>query len=91
MSLTAAQVLGRDYWLYVLFYCASPKPILVIVRDPARPGWSLVSDEPEVPWVRKGSVGAERTLFIAASEALAAGERVPMPTAPGAGASVRVA
>lgn len=82
-QLTAARALGGNYWLYVVFDCASPEPFLVIVREPARLHWVLVSDEPEVPWATKGSVGAERTFFIAASEALAAGQRVPMPTADG--------
>ena len=36
-----AQRLGADYWLYVVFNCAST-PELHIIRDPARLGWKPV-------------------------------------------------
>jgi hypothetical protein len=68
-QLNTARVLGDDYWLYVVFDCASPEPFLVIVRDPVRLQWVLGADGPAVPWAKKGSVGAERTFFIKASEA----------------------
>jgi hypothetical protein len=37
-----AEALGRDYWLYVAYDCAS-NPTLHIVRDPARLGWRRVA------------------------------------------------
>ena len=33
-----AQRLGRDYWLYIVFNCAT-EPELCIIREPARLGW----------------------------------------------------
>jgi hypothetical protein len=75
-QLNAARVLGRDYWLYVVFDCAGPEPYLVVVQDPARLAWPLISDQPAVPWAKKGSIGAEMTFFIGAIEALTASKRV---------------
>ncbi len=37
-----AQRLGNDYWLYVVFNCASD-PKLTIIRNPAKLGWKPVS------------------------------------------------
>jgi Protein NO VEIN, C-terminal len=37
-----AQRLGRDYLLYVVFQCATPKPSLNILEDPARLDWQPV-------------------------------------------------
>jgi hypothetical protein len=36
-----AQRLGVDYWLYVVFNCAS-KPEIHLIQDPARLGWKPV-------------------------------------------------
>jgi superfamily II DNA or RNA helicase len=38
----AAERLGLDYWLYVVFHCASPKPSLNILRDPSKLHWETV-------------------------------------------------
>ncbi|RME94364.1 MAG: DUF3883 domain-containing protein [Verrucomicrobia bacterium] len=37
-----AQRLGPDYWLYVVFHCATPNPSLNILRDPATLDWQPV-------------------------------------------------
>lgn len=37
-----AERLKQDYWLYVVFHCASPKPSLNILRDPARLHWQPI-------------------------------------------------
>ncbi|MEB3886133.1 helicase-related protein [Lyngbya sp. CCY1209] len=37
-----AQRLGEDYWLYVVFDCAT-RPTLHVIRDPARLGWRPVT------------------------------------------------
>ncbi|OIP30649.1 MAG: hypothetical protein AUK47_24655 [Deltaproteobacteria bacterium CG2_30_63_29] len=36
-----AQRLGNDYWLYVVFDCAST-PTLQLIRNPSRLGWEPV-------------------------------------------------
>ena len=38
----AAERLGKDYWLYAVFNCATPSPELNMVVDPARLGWEAV-------------------------------------------------
>lgn len=37
-----AQRLGHDYWLYVVFHCATPKPSLNVLRDPSKLDWKEV-------------------------------------------------
>ena len=37
-----ARRLRKDYWLYVVFHCASPAPSLNILRDPATLEWQPV-------------------------------------------------
>jgi hypothetical protein len=75
-QLSAANVLGRDYWLYATFDCRTEQPFLVVVQDPARLPWRSLPGEPEIPWARKGSVGAEQTLHCMPSDIIAAGQRV---------------
>jgi superfamily II DNA or RNA helicase len=58
-----AQVLKHDYWLYVVFNCASD-PQLHLVRDPARLGW-----EPIVR-VEHFHVGASEILLASAPAAV---------------------
>lgn len=78
-QLTAARVIGAEYWLYVAFGCETPEPVLVVLPDPGRLDWRTVTDAPENPGARKGSVGAERRLHVMPSEVLAAGQRVTVP------------
>lgn len=37
-----AQRLGPDYWLYVVFHCATPNPTINILRNPARLDWQPI-------------------------------------------------
>jgi superfamily II DNA or RNA helicase len=37
-----AQRLGRDYFLYVVFHCATPEPSLNVLRDPSKLDWQPV-------------------------------------------------
>lgn len=37
-----AQRLGMDYWLYVVFQCATPQPSINILRDPAKLDWQPI-------------------------------------------------
>ena len=37
-----AERLKQDFWLYVVFHCASPEPSLNILRDPARLHWQPI-------------------------------------------------
>jgi superfamily II DNA or RNA helicase len=37
-----AERLKQDYWLYVVFHCASPQPSLNILRDPAKLHWQPI-------------------------------------------------
>lgn len=53
-----AQRLGKDYWLYVVFHCATPNPSINILRDPSKLDWKevvrvehylLLPDSPRAP------------------------------------------
>ncbi|BAU47453.1 helicase [Sulfurifustis variabilis] len=37
-----AQRLGNDYWLYVVFHCATPNPSVNILRNPATLDWQPI-------------------------------------------------
>jgi superfamily II DNA or RNA helicase len=37
-----AQRLGNDYWLYVVFHCATPDPTVNILRNPATLDWQPI-------------------------------------------------
>jgi len=37
-----AERLKQDYWLYIVFHCATPNPTLNILRDPARFPWQPI-------------------------------------------------
>lgn len=37
-----AQRLGRDFFLYVVFHCATPEPSLNILRDPSKLDWQPI-------------------------------------------------
>jgi len=37
-----ARRLRKDYWLYVVFHCASPKPSLNILNDPSTLDWQPI-------------------------------------------------
>jgi hypothetical protein len=37
-----AKCLKNDYWLYVVFHCATPSPSLNILRDPVKLHWQLL-------------------------------------------------
>lgn len=37
-----AQRLGNDYWLYVVFHCATPKPNINVLRNPATLDWQPI-------------------------------------------------
>ena len=56
-----AERLGKDYWLYVVFNCAST-PEIHIIRDPVRLGW-----EPLVR-IEHYHVGAEKIFSAAQSK-----------------------
>jgi superfamily II DNA or RNA helicase len=58
----AAERLGLDYWLYVVFHCATPNPSLNKLRDPAKLRWEpvvkiehyrLKLEDPHNPMVRE--------------------------------------
>ena len=37
-----AQRLGKDYFLYVVFHCATPEPSLNILQDPSKLDWQPI-------------------------------------------------
>ena len=37
-----AKRLRKDYWLYVVFHCATPNPSLNILRDPSTLDWQPI-------------------------------------------------
>ena len=40
--MTYPKRLKKDYWLYVVFHCATPAPSLNILRDPAMLDWQPI-------------------------------------------------
>lgn len=59
---SAAERLGLDYWLYIVFHCASSSPSLNIFRDPSKLRWEpvvkieqyrLKQEDPTNPVVRE--------------------------------------
>ncbi len=39
-----AERMRQDYWLYVVHDCATPTPRVLVVRDPARLAWQVVTE-----------------------------------------------
>ncbi|MEV6118704.1 DUF3883 domain-containing protein [Streptomyces sp. NPDC052109] len=69
---------GADWWLYVVLDCQTA-PALVVVREPSRLRWALITPAPELPEGQYRGVGDEGTWGTMPADVLAAGEQVAVP------------
>jgi hypothetical protein len=70
--------LGPDWWLYVVLDCKTA-PVLVVVREPSRLPWRLITPARELPEGQHRGVGDEGSWHTMPMDVLAAGERVVFP------------
>ncbi|MFB8183285.1 DUF3883 domain-containing protein [Streptomyces sp. NPDC055966] len=71
--------LGPDWWLYVALDCETT-PVLVVVREPSRLPWKLITPARELPEGRFRGVGDEGEWGTMPADVLAAGEQVDVPS-----------
>ncbi|MER6549363.1 DUF3883 domain-containing protein [Streptomyces sp. NPDC001250] len=71
--------LGPDWWLYVALDCETT-PVLVVVREPSRLPWKLITPARELPEGRFRGVGDEGKWGTMPADVLAAGEQVDVPS-----------
>lgn len=72
----AMLALGADWWLYVALECATDAPYLLVVKEPARLPWYLLTPPREIEEGRYRRVGDEGKWHVSPSDVLAVGERV---------------
>ncbi|MFH9550406.1 DUF3883 domain-containing protein [Streptomyces sp. NPDC051445] len=71
--------LGPDWWLYVVLDCETA-PVLVVVREPGRLPWQLVTPARELPEGQYRGVGDEGLWHTMPADVLALGEQVGVPS-----------
>jgi Domain of unknown function (DUF3883) len=74
----AMLALGSDWWLYVVLECRTD-PVLVVVREPSRLPWRLITPPRELPEGRYRRVGDEGRWHTMPADLLAVGEQVDVP------------
>ncbi|MEV6116623.1 DUF3883 domain-containing protein [Streptomyces sp. NPDC052109] len=67
--------LGPDWWLYVVLDCKTA-PVLVVVEDPSRLPWQLITPARVLPEGQYRRVGDEGRWHTAPTDVLAGGEQV---------------
>ena len=70
--------LGSDWWLYVALDCETT-PVLVVVREPSRLPWRLITPARELPEGQYRRVGDEGKWGTMPADVLAVGEQVDVP------------
>ncbi|KOU36490.1 hypothetical protein [Streptomyces sp. WM6378] len=70
--------LGSDWWLYVVLD-GKTAPVLVVVREPSRLLWRLITPLRELPEGQYRGVGDEGRWHTMPSDGLAVGEQVDVP------------
>jgi Domain of unknown function (DUF3883) len=70
--------LGSDWWLYVVLDCRTA-PALVVVREPSRLSWELITPARELPERRYRGVRDEGIWHTMPSDVLALGEQIDVP------------
>ncbi|MGW1799006.1 protein NO VEIN domain-containing protein [Streptomyces sp. NPDC001984] len=70
--------LGSDWWLYVVLDCQTT-PVLVVVREPSRLPWRLITPARELPAGQYRGVGDEGIWHTTPTDVLALGEQVDVP------------
>lgn len=68
--------LGGDWWLYVGLDCANDAPYLVVVAEPARLPWRLITPARDLAEGQYRRVGDEGLWHVMSGDVLAAGERI---------------
>lgn len=68
--------LGSDWWLYVGLDCVTAAPYLVVVEEPARLPWKLVTPERDLDEGQRRRVGDEGLWHVMPGDVLAAGVRI---------------
>ena len=71
-----AHTLGAYWWLYVVFDCGTPQPFLVIVEEPRRLPWRLVTPSRIVEPGRHVRVRDEGIWHVMPADIICLGERV---------------
>ncbi|MEW1638624.1 DUF3883 domain-containing protein [Streptomyces sp. NPDC093801] len=69
----AMNALGEDWWLYVALNCGS-RPELIIVREPRRLPWHLLTEAAELPAGQYRRVGQEARWGVQPSDIRTFGE-----------------
>ncbi|MGW0631982.1 protein NO VEIN domain-containing protein [Streptomyces sp. NPDC002758] len=70
--------LGSDWWLYVALDCQTT-PVLVVVREPSRLPWGLLTPARELSEGQYRGVGDEARWGTMPADVLAVGEQVDAP------------
>ncbi|MEV7387189.1 DUF3883 domain-containing protein [Streptomyces sp. NPDC091215] len=70
--------LGPDWWLYVVLDCET-LPVLVVVREPSRLPWELITPARELSAGQYRGVGDEGRWHTMPADVLAVGELVDVP------------
>jgi len=71
----AMNALGADWWLYVVLNCDT-NPQLIVVRDPRRLPWRLITKAAELPAGQYRRVGQEARWGVLPNEVRASGDAV---------------
>ncbi|MGI5136621.1 MULTISPECIES: protein NO VEIN domain-containing protein [unclassified Streptomyces] len=71
--------LGSDWWLYVVLDCQTA-PALVVVREPRRLPWKLITPARDLPEGKYRGVRDEGIWHTTPTDVLALGEQVDVPS-----------
>ncbi len=71
-----ANTLGASWWLYVAFDCGTPQPFLVVVEEPRRLPWKLLTPPRVVEPGTHTRVQDEGLWHVMPSDIISLGERV---------------
>ncbi|MER6573120.1 DUF3883 domain-containing protein [Streptomyces sp. NPDC001093] len=70
--------LGPDWWLYVVLDCRTT-PVLVVVREPRRLPWELITPARDLPEGQSRGVSDEGVWHTMPKDVLALGEQISLP------------
>ena len=71
-----AHTLGAYWWLYVVFDCSTPQPFLVIVEEPRRLPWRLLTIPRVIEPGKHVRIRDEGIWHVMPSDIISFGERV---------------
>ncbi|QHA07857.1 DUF3883 domain-containing protein [Streptomyces broussonetiae] len=73
--------LGPHWWLYVVLDCRTT-PVLVVVREPRRLPWELITPARDLPEGQSRGVSDEGVWHTMPRDMLALGEQIGLPNLP---------